>query len=607
MTISSETRKAGPFTGNDSTTIFPFTFKIFDATDVVVIKTNSTTEVETTLTNVTDYTVTLNADQDAAPGGTVTLPAALPTGYTLTLTSDVPLLQAVDLTNQGGFYPDVINKALDRLTIFAQQSAEQVGRAIKAPISSSTIPDNLIAELKADTASATASASSASASAATAAAYAASMKFMEPPSGGDDTAAIQKAIDDVAALTGGGTLNFTQGTYKHTGLTVPANVKLQGAGFKATVLDCTSTTANGITLGTAARFVSILDMTLGSSGASTGWAISGTSGVIGEFNIDRYMITGFLKGVDIWQAINSRIGQGRMQGQGRATAGGIGLRLGNSSTEISTTVTVGQTYFQDYETNLDNVYCPGLVCMSTVFETSKTAFKTAWSSYLYGCYWEANDTWDISAIGDGVIVFGEYGLDFAKVSLDGTATGRSQFYTKSGAFHSKNRFKWGANGDFGGALMAKLADGTGTSLRISVANPAKTGTGDDVHWESLSLDGRQYWWSKTLRFMEFDGTSFKVDAPFILGGGTALTKHLSATASLDFASIAANTTAELDITVTGAAAGDTVIVSPSGAPEAGLGWQGFAGTDLVTVRLSNETTAAIDPAARTWRVDVWKH
>lgn len=422
----------------------------------------------------------------------------------------------------------------------------------------------------------------------------------------DDTAALKAAIDAVSAA-GGGVVRIPRGTYKHTGLTLPSNITLQGEGYRVTVLDYTTATGNGITLASGARYVSILDLGLHSSGASTGWAISGTAGVIGEFTINRYFITGFLNGIDIWQAINSNIGIGRMQGRGRTVAGGVGLRLGNSSTEISTTVTVGQTYFQDYETNTHNVFCPGLLCIGTVWETSKTAFKTAQHTYLFNCYWEANDTYDIDAAGDGVVVFGDYGLNMAKVLLDGTATARSLFHRRGGSYHTKERFLFGPNGDFGGALRATLADGTGTSLRISVANPVKTGTGDDVHWESLSPDGRQYWWSKTLRFMEFDGTNFKVDAPFILGGGTALTKHLSATASLDFAAIAANTTAELNITVTGAAAGDTVIVSPSGAPEAGLGWQGFAGTDLVTVRLSNVTTAAIDPAARTWRVDVWKH
>ena len=164
MTISSEVRKAGPYDGNDVTTSFPFSFKVFSADDVVVVLTDPA-GIETTLTgNGTDYSVALNADQDTAPGGTVNKVSALATDYLLTITSSVPNLQPLDLTNQGGFYPKVINAALDRLTILAQQNAEQIGRSVKVPISSSVTPDSLIAQLTQDAATAAAAASSASAS-----------------------------------------------------------------------------------------------------------------------------------------------------------------------------------------------------------------------------------------------------------------------------------------------------------------------------------------------------------------------------------------------------------------------------------------------------------
>lgn len=164
MTISSEVRKAGPYDGNDVTTSFPFSFKVFSADDVVVVLTDPA-GIETTLTGSgTDYSVTLNADQDTAPGGTVEKVSALATDYLLTITSSVPNLQPLDLTNQGGFYPKVINAALDRLTILAQQNAEQISRSVKVPISSSVTPDSLIAQLTQDAATAAAAASSASAS-----------------------------------------------------------------------------------------------------------------------------------------------------------------------------------------------------------------------------------------------------------------------------------------------------------------------------------------------------------------------------------------------------------------------------------------------------------
>lgn len=137
MTINSTTRKAGPFIGNGSAASFPFTFKVFQASDLDVVKLNTSTNAEQTLVLTADYTVTLNQDQDSNPGGTVTLTAgALPSGFTLTMTSDVANLQPTDLTNQGGFYPEVINDSLDRATIQIQQLQEQVDRSIKLPLSS---------------------------------------------------------------------------------------------------------------------------------------------------------------------------------------------------------------------------------------------------------------------------------------------------------------------------------------------------------------------------------------------------------------------------------------------------------------------------------------
>lgn len=137
MTISSETRTAGPFNGNGSTTAFPFTFKVFATTDVVVVLTDED-GIETTKTIITHYTVSLNADQDTSPGGTVTMLTAPATGELLTLTSNVGNLQPVEITNQGGFYPSVINTALDRAIILIQQLLNKINRSVKIPLSDGT-------------------------------------------------------------------------------------------------------------------------------------------------------------------------------------------------------------------------------------------------------------------------------------------------------------------------------------------------------------------------------------------------------------------------------------------------------------------------------------
>lgn len=136
MTISSENRRAGPYLGNDVATSFAFAFKVFATSDLQVVHTDMA-GAESALALTTDYTVGLNSNQDSNPGGTVTLSAALASGTKLTITSNIPPLQATDLTNQGGFYPKVITSALDKLTILIQQALNGIGRSIKVPISDS--------------------------------------------------------------------------------------------------------------------------------------------------------------------------------------------------------------------------------------------------------------------------------------------------------------------------------------------------------------------------------------------------------------------------------------------------------------------------------------
>jgi hypothetical protein len=101
----------------------------------LVVRLDTSINVETLLVLDTDYTVTLNQNQDTNPGGSIVLPLALASDFTLTATSSIANLQPTDLTNQGGFYPTVINDSLDRSTIQIQQVAEQISRSFLAPVS----------------------------------------------------------------------------------------------------------------------------------------------------------------------------------------------------------------------------------------------------------------------------------------------------------------------------------------------------------------------------------------------------------------------------------------------------------------------------------------
>jgi hypothetical protein len=82
-------------------------------------------------------------------------------------------------------------------------------------------------------------------------------------------------------------------------------------------------------------------------------------------------------------------------------------------------------------------------------------------------------------------------------------------------------------------------------------------------------------------------------------------KHLSASASLNFGSVAAQTSAELVIAVTGAAVGDAVFLGTPAAPDANLTYMAYVSSSgVVTVRCGNLSAGAIDPAAATFRVVV---
>ena len=55
----------------------------------------------------------------------------MPSGFQVVITSALEPLQGTDLTNQGGFYPEVINDALDKATILHQQQQDELDRSIK--------------------------------------------------------------------------------------------------------------------------------------------------------------------------------------------------------------------------------------------------------------------------------------------------------------------------------------------------------------------------------------------------------------------------------------------------------------------------------------------
>jgi hypothetical protein len=128
MTISSTVNR-NDYVGNGATTVYPYTFQIYDQTHVEVwVQTLAGTVSKLALT--TDYTV---SGVGLSGGGNIILTTALTSGYLLTNKLVLPLTQLTDLRNQGHFFGEVHERVFDRDIRIAQQLADQYARGIKLP------------------------------------------------------------------------------------------------------------------------------------------------------------------------------------------------------------------------------------------------------------------------------------------------------------------------------------------------------------------------------------------------------------------------------------------------------------------------------------------
>lgn len=145
MTVSSTTSKV-KFVGNNSTTVFSFSYTVYAASDLVVTLTNSA-GADTTLTEgtgATNYSVSVASFPGA---GSITYPATgstrLQANESLTIQRVIPLTQTIDLQNQGGYFPDVQEEGFDRGIYVSQQLKEEITRSIKISVSDTGVDTEL--------------------------------------------------------------------------------------------------------------------------------------------------------------------------------------------------------------------------------------------------------------------------------------------------------------------------------------------------------------------------------------------------------------------------------------------------------------------------------
>lgn len=128
MTVSTEVNH-NDYTGNGVTTTFPYTFRIFTKSDLVVQVVDLDENI-TVLALDADYTVT---GAGGYTGGNVILTTALANGYQISIARELPVTQETDLRNQGKFFAEVHEDALDKLTMLIQQAGSWFLLSLRKP------------------------------------------------------------------------------------------------------------------------------------------------------------------------------------------------------------------------------------------------------------------------------------------------------------------------------------------------------------------------------------------------------------------------------------------------------------------------------------------
>ncbi|ELR0801630.1 phage tail protein [Escherichia coli] len=128
MTVSTEVDH-NEYTGNGVTTTFPYTFRIFQKSDLVVQVVDLNENI-TELILDTDYIVTGAGGYN---GGNIILSKELVSGYQISISRELPVTQETDLRNQGKFFAEVHEDAFDKLTMLIQQVRSWFSLALRKP------------------------------------------------------------------------------------------------------------------------------------------------------------------------------------------------------------------------------------------------------------------------------------------------------------------------------------------------------------------------------------------------------------------------------------------------------------------------------------------
>ncbi len=477
----------------------------------------------------------------------------------------------------------------------------------------------------------------------------------------DDTAAIQAAID--AVPTNGGIVFFPPGTYKiSVALSIDvASVHVLGSGIGATIITTNSTTADMFAFGagtTTRQELSIEKLSLNTSVTRTGGAaihFNNTASVrVSNIHMSQQFIgisyentnIGILEnlqirdtvastgvGIDIFGAAENNIDiQNVLMDAADASdpLAGIRIRQGSSiniiacdiihherglfiipdASQVVTSIYVRSSFFD--LSALEGIHL--LAGSGTTIHRISISGGWASSNTQRGILLDGAGTIDGVAITDNRILLND--LDGIVVSTgENIFIGHNQISGNSAASSGTNHgIVFGANISEFQIIGNQIGDNSGTGTEKQGRGIVLTaGTGDNYIIANNDMRG-----NVTSGLLDsaagttvqiYGNLPFEDVDNFVLGNGAALSRHLSATATLDFGSTATNTSTDLTITVTGAALNDTVVLGvPHGSVLANSSYNAWvSAANTVTVRFNNYSAGTLDPDSNTFRVDVWKH
>ncbi|EPP8667261.1 hypothetical protein V7I10_00335 [Acinetobacter baumannii] len=147
MTVQVADRLSQLYVGNGINKRFDFTFRIFDQEDETGVAVRIKVGNEFEFLDESEYAVTINPDD---LGGYVTFVEAPDSQTFFYIAGRTPVDQLLDITNYDNFYPDAIERALDKLTAILQEWKHLVDFESQARILADINYDELALQREAD-------------------------------------------------------------------------------------------------------------------------------------------------------------------------------------------------------------------------------------------------------------------------------------------------------------------------------------------------------------------------------------------------------------------------------------------------------------------------